>query len=110
MKLHVNRGHVSARQLEEALEDSGGGNSHLMNYVDEVSEHCEVCRPFDKARQVPIAGTSTVSIFNEKAQEDHLFLDEIIALRATDMYSKYSLILAVQPENPQEVWGVLCGG
>ena len=38
-------------------------------------------------------------MFNEKAQADPLFLDDIIALHAMDMFPRYSLPLPVQPEN-----------
>ena len=57
MKLRANWGHASAHQLKRALMDSEGDNSRLANYVDEVLEHCETFRAFDKARQFPIAGT-----------------------------------------------------
>ena len=74
MKLHVNRGHDTANQPKHVLVDSVGGNSHLVNFVDEVHDHCEVRRASDKAPRVPVASTSAVSMFNEKVQADHLFL------------------------------------
>ena len=74
---------------------------HLANRVNQVLETCDVCGAFDKAPHVPIAGTATVSAFNEKVQADLLFLDDLIVAHAMDVFSKYS-------ENPQEVWGVSC--
>ena len=65
MKLSVNRGNSAARQLKRALADSEGGDSRLVNYVDDVLERCEACRPFCEAPHVPIAGTSAVSTFND---------------------------------------------
>ena len=103
-KLHANVGHASAHQLKRSLAVSVSGNSHLVNYEEAVLEHCETCRDFDNAPNVPIAGTPTESAFNEKAQAD-LALHDFFALRATDMFSMYSLRLPVQPKNPQEVWG-----
>ena len=82
----------------------------LLHYVGEVLGRCEICRASDKAPHVPIAGTSTAAMFNEQVQVDLLFMDEIIALRAMDTVSEYSLFLSVQPETPQEVWEALCGG
>ena len=38
------------------------------------------------------------------------FLDDLIALRALVMFSKYSPLLPVQPENPQEAWDAFRGG
>ena len=60
---------------------------HLVNYVDEVLEHCDLCRARDKAPHVPIAGTTTAPMSNETLQVD-LFSEDIIALRASDAYSK----------------------
>ena len=77
MQLHVIWGHASARQLKRVLVGSDGGDYRLVNYADEASEPCEVCMALDKVSHVPIAGTSTVSMFNEKAQVDLLFLGDI---------------------------------
>ena len=90
--------------------DSDSGNAHRVNYVDEVLGRCEVRRASDKAPHVPISGTPTASMFNEKVQVDLLFLGDIVALRAMDTYTKNSLLLPVQPKHPQEVWGAFCGG
>ena len=81
-----------------------------MNYVDEVLEHCEASRAFDKATHAPYAGTSAVSMFHEKVQVDLPFLNEIIALRAMVMYAEYSFLFPGQSANPREVWDVFCGG
>ena len=110
MKLHVNWGHASATQLKRVLVDSDGGTSHLANYVDDVLGNCDVCTAFDKAPHVPIAGTSAVLMFNEKAQVDLLFLGDPIVAHAMHVISKNSLLRPVQSKNPQEVWGVFCGG
>ena len=82
----------------------------MANYVDGVLENCDVCRGSDKAPHVPIAGTSTVSMFSEKVQPGLLVLGDIIVLHAMDMFSKYTPPLPAQPENLLEVWDVFCGG
>ena len=84
--------------------DSDGGNMHLLNDVGEVLGHRKVCRAFGKPPHVPIASTSAVSLFNEKSLAALSFLDDIIALRATDAYSKYSRLIRVCSKNPQEAW------
>ena len=48
-------------------------------------------------------GASTVAMFNEKLQLDLLFLDDIIALRATAVFPENSLLITARPKNPQEV-------
>ena len=43
-ELHANWGHASAQQLQGKLVDSGGDNTHLANWLGEVSEHCQLSR------------------------------------------------------------------
>ena len=69
----------------------------LANCVDEVLEHCEVCRSFDKAPHV--------SMINGKLQADVPYLDDLIALHAMDVYRQYSLLNPARSKNPQEAWG-----
>ena len=109
-KLHANWGHASATQLERVLVDSDGGISQLANHVDRVLETPAVCRAFDKAPQIQIAGTTTLSAFNEKVQVDLLFLGDLIVMHAIDVFSKYSLLRPAQSGNLQEVWDVFCAG
>ena len=52
----------------EVYKDLFGGG------VDKVLVHCDVCRSFDRAPRVPIAGTP-----NEKLQVDFLFSDDLVA-------------------------------
>ena len=40
----------------------------------EVLEQCDVRRALDRALRVPVAGTSSVSMYDEKLQYDLLFL------------------------------------
>ena len=62
---------------------------HFANYVDEASQHYDVCRAFDEAPHVSIAGTSVVSTFHEESEADLLFLNDLIALHALDVFSEY---------------------
>ena len=82
----------------------------MVNHVNKVLGTCEVCRAFDKAPRIPIAGTTTVSAFNGKVQVDLLFLDDPIVVHAMDVFSKYPPLHPAKSENPQEVWGVFCAG
>ena len=52
--------------------------------VDEASGQCKICRAFDKAPQIPIAGTSAVPTFHGKLQVNPSFSDDAVALRAVD--------------------------
>ena len=72
-------------------------------------DHREVCRDFDRARHVPIAGTSGVSMSNDKPQVALLSLDDTIALSAMGVFSKYSLVVPARTKNCQEAWGVFSG-
>ena len=107
MRLHVNWGHASAQQLGRALEDSDGGNMHLLTCVDEVLGHCAVRRAFEKAPHVSIAGSSSVATSNEKLRTDLLFLDDILALRTMNIFSKYSLRKPERSKTPPARMGCL---
>ena len=50
------------------------------------------------------AGTSTVSVFNEKMQVDLLFTGDIIALHVVGVSPKYLSLTPARSKNPQEVW------
>ena len=40
-KSHVNWGHVPANRLKRVLVEAEGGNSHMVNFADEVLDHCD---------------------------------------------------------------------
>ena len=79
MRLHANWGPASAQQLKRVLADSVGGNLHFANCENRVAEQCDDRRSFDTAPRAPSKGTSTVSMFNEKLQDDLWFLGDLIA-------------------------------
>ena len=55
--------------------------------------------------RVCVAGTSTVSMFNEKLQAASLFLGEIIAMLGMDVRSKYFPRIPARSKILREVWG-----
>ena len=75
----------------------------LLTSVGKVSEQCEVCRASDKAPHVPIAATRAVSLFSGKLQVGLFSLDDLIALRAMDVFSKYFHLIPARSQNPHEV-------
>ena len=71
-KLHVNWGHASSQQLKRAMAEADGRANSSAQFVGEVVRNCDVCRAFDSAPPIPVAGTSSVSALNEKRQIDLL--------------------------------------
>ena len=108
MKPHVNWRHASAQQLKRGWADSGWGSIHSGHFADGVLERRVVRRAIDKGPHVPVAGTSTASMFYEILQVCLLFLGDIVALRNEDVSFIYSLLIPVGTKNPQEVWGASC--
>ena len=53
-----------------------------------MKANCDLCRVFDEAPHVSIAGTSGVSMFNEKVQVDLLFLGDLAVAHAIDVFFK----------------------
>ena len=69
---------------------------------------CEVHRALDKAPHVPIVGTLAVSTFSG-ALHGGPFLHDGIALRATDLYSKYSSLIPARSKIPRGIYVTFCG-
>ena len=76
--------------------------------MDGASAQREGCRALDKAPRDPVAGISTVAMYCDKLQAGLLFLDDIVALRAMDVFSQYPSSIPVRAKNPQEVWDAVC--
>ena len=110
MKLHIIWGRASANKLKRVLAGSEECASHSVDFAGDILEQCDVCKAFDQAPHIAIAGTSAVSTFQEKVRVDLLFPDALIALRGMDMFRKNSLLSPVLPKNPKEVWDVFCRG
>ena len=108
MKSHVNWGNASAQQLKRVWVDTVEDSMHPPPCANDVLEQCEVRNAVDKAPHVPTAGTPTTATFNEKLWTDSLFSDDIVALRAWDVFSAYSLLVPVRLKNPQELVGAFC--
>ena len=70
------------------LVDSDGDNARSLNFADEVPDLRDICRAFDKASELPIAGAPAALTFNEEIQADLLLLGDVIALRAMDAASR----------------------
>ena len=65
VKLHRQFGHPSPVKLLKLLRDAGVNNSVLEKAVSEVSEKCEICFKFKRARPKPIVSLPMASRFNE---------------------------------------------
>ena len=105
MRFHLFRGHASAQQIKRAQVDSEVDNLHLSPHVDDVLKHCEIRWAFDRAPQVTIAATCTVSMLQNELPS----LDDILALRVTDVFPDKSSPTPVRSRNPREVWDVPAG-
>ena len=80
----------------------------LLARGDEVSEQLDVCGAFDRAPHAPIAGAAAVAMFNDEVQADLLFLGDIIAVHALDVFSKHFLLIPARSKDPQEFRDAFC--
>ena len=101
-------GPCSGPTAEARTGGRGWGVFGFGKFLHKVAQQCDVCHAFDKAPHLPIAGTSTAASSNGDLLADLLFLDSAIALRAMDVYPKYSLLITVCAGNPVEAWGPFC--
>ena len=91
------------RSAKLIMTDADGAGATVLKAVDFAADLCGVCAALEKAPNLPVAGTSLAPSFNAKVQADLLFLGNVIALHAMDLYSKYSLLPMVLPGHPLEV-------
>ena len=107
-KMHSKLGQTSAHQWKRVCVDPDGETIGSANFADDASEQCGICRAFDFAPQMPIAGLR-LSAFNGTLPVDLLLLD---------VYSRWRLLCARWQSFPggrflitvrfaQEVRGVL---
>ena len=82
-------GRTTAKQTKRALPAAERNNLHLHQPADEVLEHCEICRAFDRAPRVPVVGTSTDPTFAEKLLVDLPFLEDITALHVAGVSKEF---------------------
>ena len=78
--------------------DAGSDTQGFLGRAGEVSQLCDVCRASEKAAHSPVAGSPSESSFKKNLQVDLLSLDDTIALRAKDLYSKHPPLLPVRSE------------
>ena len=105
MKLHINWGHASAKQIKRVLLVAEGDTQSLTQHLDDVVSQRDACKAFEKAPHIPISGTSSVSMRNERLHMDLLVLGYIIALHIMDVFSIYSILARARSKIPQEIWG-----
>ena len=89
MDLHVNWAYASAEQSKGKLACSGVKTIGFKSFVDKAPQQRDICRAPQKAPNLPTAGTSTVSSFNEELLVDLLVSADAIPLHAMDAHSKY---------------------
>ena len=107
-RIHANWGHASSQQLKRTRALADGKADGLIALADDVVRECETFRAFDVAPAIPVAGTSSVSSFNEKVQVDLLFSGDLIALHVLDLFSRYSPLSPVRSKGPEEARDTFC--
>ena len=122
----MNWGHASAQQLKRATAEAEGEAGGLIPSVDDVVRECEICRGFDVAPAIPVAGASSVASFNEQLRVDLLFwvlrvLPSVLGiawtfcfgycdwsvLRVLGLFSSYSLLSSCPVEESGRCMGYL---
>ena len=93
LKVHVSWGRAPAHQLKRFSVDSAGAKQRAMDCVDAVANRREVYQAFEEAPRLRAAGTSSASSFNGKIHVGFRPFGDVMARRAMDMFSKYSILV-----------------
>ena len=102
LKLHLQFGHASCDKIISLLKDSGNYDESLNSCVKKISENCEICKRYGKAKNRPVVGLSLSRDFNDCVSMDLKFLDGHIILHLIDNATRYSAA-AVIPCKTKEV-------
>ena len=94
-KLHKQFGHpVDSAKLKQLVTDSGNNNTELLSAIDEVTESCDVCNKYKKARSKPIVSLPLSQEFNDLVAMDLKFIKvgEVThtILHIIDVFTRFS--------------------
>ena len=95
VKLHKQFGHpVDSSKLKGIVQDAGIKDDELMKYIDEVTEECDVCNRYRKARARPVVSLSLAKEFNGCLALDLKFVTindrKYIIFHMIDLFTRYS--------------------
>ena len=68
--LHKQFAHPTAKRLKSFLKDDGGYTKDHLDYVDRVTDNCEVCKRFTKTPAGPVVSLPLATEFNEVVAVD----------------------------------------
>ena len=111
MKLHSQFGHPPKAKLAKLLERAGRGKDReLMNALDTIERHCDICVKFSRPSPRPIVGLPHAEKFNELVALDLFFYDGKPILHMIDHLTRFSVAKPCKSKLPEEIIKMICEG
>ena len=103
-KLHRQFAHPTATKLKKLVQDSGQKNTkNLLKEIDQVTDHCEVCKKFKKPKPRPTVGLPMATMFNECVAMDLKKFGECQLFHMIDHATRLSACAAIKDKKPQTI-------
>ena len=103
-KLHKQFAHPTAKRLKSLLKDAGGYTKDHLDYVDRVTDNCEVCKRFKKTPARPVVSLPLATEFNEVVAIDlKEWKPNVYFLHLVDVATRFSLAALVRKKTPEVI-------
>ena len=103
-KLHKQFAHPTAMRLKSLLKDAGGYTKDHLDYVDRVTDNCEVCKRFKKTPARPVVSLPLATEFNEVVAIDlKEWKPNVYFLHLVDVATRFSLAAVVRKKTPEVI-------
>ena len=108
VKLHKQFGHpVDATKLKAIVKDAQINDNELLHFIDEVTNECDICNRYRKARARPVVSLSLAKEFNGCLAMDLKFVTinekKHIILHMIDLFTRYSAACIVKSKEKEVI-------
>ena len=103
-KLHKQFGHpVNSERLKQLLRDANIQDDDLFKQIDTVTESCDICERYKKARSRPVVSLPLADDFNQCLAMDLKFITinkrSFIILHMTDVFTRFSQAVIISSKH-----------
>ena len=108
VKLHKQFGHpVDATKLKTIVRDAKIKDDELLHLIDQVTEECDVCTRYRKARARPVVSLSLAKEFNGCLAMDLKFITindrKYIIFHMIDLFTRYSAASVIKSKHKEVI-------
>ena len=100
-KLHKQFAHPTAKRLKSLLKDADAYTKHHLDFVDRVTENCEVCKRSKKTPARPVVSLPLATELNEVVAVDlKEWKPNVYFMHLVNVATRFSLAAVVRKKTP----------